>query len=158
MDLALSNENEQVESTTRLAASQPPSTAIKTLSTLHGIGPATASALVALFDPLNEPFFSDEAVEAVGMGKATYTVKALNQYRTAMQARQAEGKWESMEELERACWSFIVLRNLEGQSKTAKKETVSVGEASSGSGKVKGKSATKTRVAKTPYDRVAKDS
>lgn len=169
LDFALSNANDLVQSTTRLAATQPTAKAITILSTLHGIGPATASAIVSLFHPLTEPFFSDEAVEAVGMGKATYTVKALNQYRELMQERQKEGKWDSMEELERACWSWIILRNLEkgengaesikGKAQKASKTSSAAAEGAGGSGIVKGSSSTKTRVAKkTPYNRVEKSS
>ena len=63
--LAASNPSETVISATKqgfaiLSASDGPSAAIKKLSTLKGIGPATASLLLSVFDPVNIPFFSDE--------------------------------------------------------------------------------------------------
>ena len=83
-----------------------------------------------------------------------------------MQERLEEGKWESMEELERACWSWITLRNLEkdddavepvgkGKAKKAVKESEVIAEEDGATRAVKGTSR-KTRVAKTPYDRAAK--
>lgn len=58
------NDAKQVESTTRKGFaefSEDKSTdALKTLTSLRGIGPATASLLLSVYDPDNAPFFSDE--------------------------------------------------------------------------------------------------
>lgn len=67
--LVASNAASTVRDTTRAAfalyTSSTPSNetylpALKTLSTLAGIGPATASLLLAVYDPAGAPFFADE--------------------------------------------------------------------------------------------------
>ncbi|KAI9875961.1 MAG: hypothetical protein M1830_007676 [Pleopsidium flavum] len=64
--LVASNSGEDIERTTREAfktyASNPDDYAvsIKKLATLKGIGPATASLLLSVYDPENAPFFADE--------------------------------------------------------------------------------------------------
>lgn len=118
-----------------MIASNPPSTLASALSlyssatsprprlealcTLKAVGPATASALLALFDPAQEPFMSDEAIEFVNArsagagggagGKKEYTVKAWEAFRADMLQRKEDERWESVEELEMALWSWAVL-------------------------------------------------
>ena len=93
---------------------------------MKGIGPATASAILSLYDPIAEPFLSDEAYEAIGLGKAEYTVKGWEKFRTAMTERVEAGAWESMEDLEKACWSWRVRSRYGGgeerKAETTKKE------------------------------------
>ncbi|KAI9870206.1 MAG: hypothetical protein M1830_004534 [Pleopsidium flavum] len=86
--LVASNSEEDIQRTTREAfktyASNPDDYAvsIKKLATLKGIGPATASLLLSVYDPENVPFFSDEVFrwicwdEKSGWGrKIKYDVK-----------------------------------------------------------------------------------
>lgn len=103
-----SNPPALVKSTTTSAYPQPPSAALKTLCTLKAVGPATASALLALWHPSSQPFLSDEAHEAVGLGKADYTEKSWARFVEAMQARAEEGGWEGVAELERGMWAWGV--------------------------------------------------
>ena len=122
VQLALSNPAPLVLSTTTSAYSLEPLPAIKLLSTLKGVGPATASAILALFNPTTEPFMSDEAYEAIGIGKAEYTVKGWEKYKKAMVERKESGGWESLEELEKAAWSWGVGRKYGGmEEKVVKK-------------------------------------
>jgi len=48
--------------------------ALKELTTLKGIGVATASIILALFNPNLCPFMSDEVIESVYDGKRDYTI------------------------------------------------------------------------------------
>ena len=67
--LVQQNEAKQVESTTRKGFAEfsgdKSTDALKTLTTLRGIGPATASLLLSVYDPDNAPFFSDELFRLV---------------------------------------------------------------------------------------------
>lgn len=108
---ALSNAEELVKSTTT-AAFNPKTTAaaaMKGLCVLKGVGPATASLLLSLASPEDHPFLSDEAYEAMGLGKCDYTVKSFEVFRAKMGERVKSG-WKGMEELEMACWSYMVLQ------------------------------------------------
>eukprot|EP00253_Pinus_taeda_P030725 PITA_30725 len=49
--------------------------AVNALSTLKGVGPATASAVLAAFDPHIAPFMSDEAMVAALGSSKEYTLK-----------------------------------------------------------------------------------
>ena len=105
-----SNPEDLVLSTTRkgFLESNSPEIAIKSLCVMKGVGPATASAILSVFQYKTEPFFSDEAVEIILKLKADYTVKMLNSYRIGMQQRVKEDEFANVEELERACWAFCV--------------------------------------------------
>ncbi|KAF3039189.1 hypothetical protein E8E12_006806 [Didymella heteroderae] len=61
MNLVKSNPADAVKETTQLAfAETDPLRALKTLTSLRGIGPATASLLLSVHQPDSVPFFSDE--------------------------------------------------------------------------------------------------
>ncbi|GAA5825096.1 hypothetical protein JCM11251_006097 [Rhodosporidiobolus azoricus] len=157
--LALSNPDSLVRSTTSSASTAAPSSALPTLASLKGCGPATSSAVLALWHPETEPFMSDEAMENCeeyeqgkeGSRKKDYTVKAWKAYGEAMKRRAEKEGWESMEELEKALWSWAVQRKygrskekdvVEKPKKTSKKRTETVEEAESS------KPATKKRKSK----------
>ncbi|BGP41369.1 hypothetical protein JCM10449v2_005347 [Rhodotorula kratochvilovae] len=98
--------------------------ALKELSKLSAVGPATASAVLALWYPEEEPFMSDEAMDGAeafgegepgGKGKREYTVKAWRGFREQMMARKEKEGWQSMEDLERALWSWAVERRYGGK-------------------------------------------
>jgi hypothetical protein len=73
------------------AAVPDPKTPITTLSSLAGVGPATASAALAAFAPRVYPFF-DEAVggQIPGLGPVTFTVKYYLAYAGALRGRAEE--------------------------------------------------------------------
>ncbi len=118
--LAGSNSNETVEKTTREAFSLlNNSTSIDSakqsllkLNTLKGIGPATSSAILSLFSPDSLPFMSDEALKfAAGFNeKPKYTIKEWEWFVVQMQKRMEKENWSGVNELEKAAWSFAVLK------------------------------------------------
>jgi len=73
------------------AAVPDPKTPITTLSSLAGVGPATASAALAVFAPDVYPFF-DEAVagQIPGLGPVVFTVKYYLAYAEALRRRSEE--------------------------------------------------------------------
>lgn len=88
------NDAKVVENTTRQAFVQydqiAAKDALKTLATLRGIGPATASLVLSVYDPNAAPFFSDElfrwALFESGKGKGwdrqiKYTAKEYAELR-----------------------------------------------------------------------------
>ncbi|GAA5832215.1 hypothetical protein JCM5353_008201 [Sporobolomyces roseus] len=92
-----------------------------TCTLLKGVGPATASAILSVYDPTNEPFMSDQAMQHVasrtddeksGKGKREYTTKSWERFRGEMQKRKEEEGWETVEELEKALWSFGIEKEL----------------------------------------------
>lgn len=61
--------------------------AIKILSELKGIGPATASAVLAAYRPDLAPFMSDEALAAALKGAKEYTPKKYVELTEALTAK-----------------------------------------------------------------------
>lgn len=128
-DLVAQNPSSEIESASVKAfetVDNDPATSLAVLSKLKAVGPATATAILACWRPEVEPFMSDEAVEnaeAYGEGEAgslskkEYTVKAWQAYRKQMRDRLKQEKWASMEELEKALWSWAVERKY-GQAPT----------------------------------------
>jgi hypothetical protein len=101
--------------------------AMKSLTALHGIGEATASAILAPFSPDQCPFMADEVLD-VTCGRREYTSKAYEAMRTALQqkARELGPSWTA-EDVGKAVWTKAILSaygpsNVDGQaaSNTAK--------------------------------------
>jgi len=97
--------------------------AMSTLTSLKGIGPATASAILSLTDPSgNCPFLSDEAMHAFGLvnkaGKLDYTTGNWSKLRESCQNKaeqlddaqnSAEPTWTAVL-VERAIWAEVAQR------------------------------------------------
>lgn len=118
--LAGSNPNEIVKNITREAFSLlSDSTSIENakesllkLNSLKGIGPATSSAILSLFSPGSLPFMSDESLKfAAGLNdKPKYTIKEWEWFVVEMRKRMEKEDWSGTDELEKAAWSFAVLK------------------------------------------------
>ncbi|KAI5083467.1 hypothetical protein GOP47_0003210 [Adiantum capillus-veneris] len=83
--------------------------AINALTALKGVGPATASAILAAAAPDVAPFMSDEAMIAVLGGVKDYTLKQYLLFAEKLQCKAQEltkssGKEFRPSELERALW------------------------------------------------------
>ena len=88
--LVSSNSPQKVEETSReaYAAIPDPRKPVATLSTLSGVGPATASAALAAYAPHLYPFF-DELVAAFipGLGPVAFTIPYYLKYASALRER-----------------------------------------------------------------------
>jgi len=91
--LIATNSPESVEQASRqaFAAVPDPRAPITTLSSLAGVGPATASAALAAYAPDVYPFF-DEVVAAMmpGLGPVAFTAKYYAAYSDALRERAAQ--------------------------------------------------------------------
>ncbi|KAK0544234.1 hypothetical protein OC845_005712, partial [Tilletia horrida] len=76
-----------------------PIESLKALTELKGIGPATASAILAAYAPSRVPFLSDEA--AIGVGnlgpKPDYTEAYLKRYVARIHERAEEEGWSDIQ-------------------------------------------------------------
>lgn len=81
-------------------------TAVQALTgPLRGVGPATASALLAAKMPALAPFMSDEAMEGIrALGQRQYTLKHYLAFAEALRDRAAELGELNAEEVGRAMW------------------------------------------------------
>jgi len=107
-DLSRTNPPKLVKQVTTDAYPQDPAAALKTLTRLKAVGPATASAILALWRPASQPFLSDEAYAAVGLGKPSYTAGECARFAVAMRTRAGESGWGGVDVLERAMWAWGV--------------------------------------------------
>ena len=124
-NLVSSNSSSKIENTTRdafalySAKQEDPQPALNVLTRLSGIGPASASLLLSVYDPDNVPFFSDEAFrwvtweEGKGRGwdrKISYNNKEYTAFVEAVQTvrrrleAESGGKSIAAGDVERAGW------------------------------------------------------
>ncbi|KAJ4845177.1 hypothetical protein Tsubulata_013700 [Turnera subulata] len=122
LDYVSSLDEELVKSASEKAFASLPdlSKAVNELTVLKGVGPATASAVLAAFAPDVAPFMSDEALEAAG-GSRDYTLKQYLLFVDKLQAKakelSANGESFTPSDVERALWSSAVgLKLLGSQS------------------------------------------
>ncbi len=97
-----------IEASTRALAAVPhPTSPIATLAKLHGVGPATASAVVAAFAQQSYPFFDElVAAQVPGLGTVAWTLKYYAAYAAALRERAERlgGPWTPAM-VERALWA-----------------------------------------------------
>jgi hypothetical protein len=108
--LVRGNEPESVIDTSADALSKipHPTRPISTLATLAGVGPATASAVVAAAAPELYPFFDElVAAQLPELGKVAWTLGYYSRYAEALRTRARElgGDWTPVK-LERALWAL----------------------------------------------------
>lgn len=93
LHLARSNPADQVESASQAAfgAADNERRALGLLAELKGVGPATASALLAAYQPERYPFFDDIVAEQVpGLAPGEFTIRAYLAYAEALRRRSSE--------------------------------------------------------------------
>ena len=112
-NLALVRGNEPAEverrSKAALAAIPDPKLPIAELATLAGVGPATASAVVAAAAPELYPFFDElVAAQVPGLGEVAFTPAYYGRYAAALRERAAGlgGEWTPVK-VERALWAHV---------------------------------------------------
>ncbi len=108
--LVRGNEPESVidTSTDALSKIPHPTRPISTLATLAGVGPATASAVVAAAAPELYPFFDElVAAQLPELDKVAWTLGYYSRYAEALRTRARElgGDWTPVK-LERALWAL----------------------------------------------------
>ena len=107
--LVRSNAPDLVEKTSQDALSNIPDAKkpISILSRLSGVGPATASAVVAAAAPDRYPFFDDlVAAQIDGIGKIAYTSAFYGRYSEAIRSRAGRlGAGWTPAMVERALWA-----------------------------------------------------
>ncbi|EPS73631.1 hypothetical protein M569_01125, partial [Genlisea aurea] len=88
------------------------SKAVSELTVLKGVGPATASAVLAAFSPDIVPFMSDEAMEAVIGDSKDYSLKRYTMFVDKIQAKAKELSTSEdpfqPSDVERALWCSSV--------------------------------------------------
>lgn len=88
------------------------SKAVSELTVLKGVGPATASAVLAAYAPDVAPFMSDEAMEAALGNCKDYSLKQYLLFADKLQKKakelSAEGETFTPSDVERALWSCAV--------------------------------------------------
>ena len=92
-----------------LAKLPHPTRPIAALSTLAGVGPATASAVVAACSPATHPFFDElVAAQVPGLGKVAWTLGYYARYADALRDRAARigADWTPVM-VERALWAHV---------------------------------------------------
>ncbi|XP_068340887.1 uncharacterized protein [Pyrus communis] len=105
------------------------SKAISELTVLKGVGPATASAVLAAYAPDVAPFMSDEAMVAALGNSKDYTLKQYLLFANKLQEKakelSAEGDTFTPSDVERALWSCTVGAKLSSQKEQDPKSDTS---------------------------------
>lgn len=107
--LVRSNSDAEVAavSAAALARIPDPSAPITMLAKLHGVGPATASAVASAAAPAIYPFFDDLVAGAIpGFGAVDFTTRCYVRYADALRERASRlgGDWTPTR-VERALWA-----------------------------------------------------
>ena len=92
-----------------LARLPHPTKPIAALATLAGVGPATASAVVAAYSPATHPFFDElVAAQVPSLGKVAWTLGYYARYAAALRERAARlgDEWTPVR-VERALWAHV---------------------------------------------------
>ncbi|XP_054819399.1 uncharacterized protein LOC129318580 isoform X1 [Prosopis cineraria] len=121
LDFVSSLDESLVKSASQKAFQSLPdiSKAVSELTVLKGVGPATASAILAAFAPHITPFMSDEALEAVLGNSKDYSLKQYLLFASKVQTKakelSREGDSFTPSDVERALWSGAVGKSLAPQ-------------------------------------------
>ncbi|KAI7747569.1 hypothetical protein M8C21_010283 [Ambrosia artemisiifolia] len=124
LDFVSSIDEETVKSASEKAFKALPevSKAISELTVLKGVGPATASAVLAAYAPDVAPFMSDEAMVAALGNSKDYTLKQYLVFVDKLQAKakelSAEGEVFTPSDVERALWSSAIGAKIVSSSNT----------------------------------------
>ncbi|XP_024029929.1 uncharacterized protein LOC21390497 isoform X1 [Morus notabilis] len=114
LDFVSALDEDLVKSASRKAFKSLPdiSKAVSELTVLKGVGPATASAILAAYAPDLAPFMSDEAMEAALGNSKDYTAKQYLLFANKLQTKAKELSSEEAtftpSDVERALWSSVV--------------------------------------------------
>ncbi|KAK3149473.1 hypothetical protein QOZ80_3AG0217830 [Eleusine coracana subsp. coracana] len=114
MDFVKGLDDAVVESASRKAFAALPDLrkAISELTVLKGVGPATASAVLAAYAPDVAPFMSDEAMVAALGNAKEYTLKQYLAFAEKLQAKAKElsvgGERFTPSDVERTLWSSAI--------------------------------------------------
>ncbi|KAI9118374.1 hypothetical protein K1719_010706 [Acacia pycnantha] len=114
LDFVSSLDESLVKSSSQKAFQSLPdiSKAVSELTVLKGVGPATASAVLAAFAPHITPFMSDEALEAALGNSKDYSLKQYLLFASKLQTKAKElstgGDVFTPSDVERALWSCAV--------------------------------------------------
>nr|GLL48973.1 uncharacterized protein LOC109153260 [Ipomoea trifida] len=123
LDFVSSLDDAVVKSASQAAFQSLPdvSKAVSELTVLKGVGPATASAVLAAYAPDVAPFMSDEAMQAALGNSKDYTLKQYLVFVGKLQAKAEEltamGVSFTPSDIERALWSRAMGVKLSGSSK-----------------------------------------
>ncbi|XVF39757.1 hypothetical protein PTKIN_Ptkin01aG0058200 [Pterospermum kingtungense] len=114
LDFVSSLDDSTVKSTSQKAFQSLPdiSKAVSELTVLKGVGPATASAVLAAYAPETAPFMSDEAMESALGNSKDYSLKQYVLFVDRIQSKSKElssqGDSFTPSDVERALWSSAV--------------------------------------------------
>ena len=112
LELVKSNDADVVEATTRAAFAlvPDPRKPIAKIAELSGVGPATASAVLAPLHGELYPFFDEDVAKQIAsLGEVKFTVPYYLRYRAALEekAKELGGAWTA-ETVGRALWANAV--------------------------------------------------